>query len=394
MAFRFRKSVKLAPGIRMNFSGSGLSWTVGPRGASIGIGKRGTYLNSGIPGTGFSSRQRLDGGSRATTARASSREMAQVNIEVAVGDDGTLTFRDASGNPLSSALVDQVKRQKGDAVRGLIADACAKVNAPIEAMSNLHLDTPDPRAPRYIPLRFEELSPNEQAPKEIRFLDRILFRRARIEEENRAAAERYRQERAAWEARRAEFLKGEDKRRTFIEKLTLLDVDAMETHLENTLQDIAWPRETLVSFDIRDEGRTVFLDVDLPELEDMPNRTAVVPAREWKLAVKPMSATQIQKLYMAHVHGIGFRIIGETFAALPTTTKVALSAFSQRASKATGAIADEYLYSVQVNRDQWQGIAFDNLSSIDVIDALAVFDLRRSMTKTGVFKPVEPFAAL
>jgi len=51
MALRFRKSVKLAPGIRMNFSGGGVSWSLGPRGASIGIGKRGAYLNAGIPGT-------------------------------------------------------------------------------------------------------------------------------------------------------------------------------------------------------------------------------------------------------------------------------------------------------------------------------------------------------
>ena len=53
MALRFRKSIKLAPGLRMNLSGSGASWTLGPRGASVGIGQRGTYLNSGIPGTGL-----------------------------------------------------------------------------------------------------------------------------------------------------------------------------------------------------------------------------------------------------------------------------------------------------------------------------------------------------
>ena len=44
MGFRFRKSVKLAPGVRMNFSKSGASWTLGGKGASVGIGKRGTDL--------------------------------------------------------------------------------------------------------------------------------------------------------------------------------------------------------------------------------------------------------------------------------------------------------------------------------------------------------------
>lgn len=396
MAFRFRKSVKLAPGIRMNFSGSGLSWTVGPRGASIGIGKRGTYLNSGIPGTGFSSRQRLDGGGgRAArpNARSSSHHTVQMEVTVSVSDeDGTITFKDGNGNTLSPEIVAQVKKQKGDTVRALIEEACGNVNAPIEALSRIHLDTPDPQAPRYIPAKFDEPEPTEPAPKPISLLDRLLFRRTRIEEENETAAEQYRHDKSEWDALKAQFLNRESKRRIFLERLVLVDVSAMETHLEHTLQDIPWPRETLVSFDIQDGGKTVFLDVDLPELEDMPNRTAVVPAREWKLSVKPMSAGQIQKLYMAHVHGIGFRIIGEAFAALPTVSKVVLSAFSQRASKATGAITDEYLYSVQVTRAQWQSIAFKNLASIDLVESLSAFDLRRSMTKTGVFKPVKPFS--
>ena len=59
MAIRFRKSFKLAPGVRMNLSGSGLSATFGPRGASVSVGKRGVHGNVGLPGTGLSMRQKL-----------------------------------------------------------------------------------------------------------------------------------------------------------------------------------------------------------------------------------------------------------------------------------------------------------------------------------------------
>ena len=72
-----------------------------------------------------------------------------------------------------------------------------------------------------------------------------------------------------------------------------------------------------------------------------------MPKRGYKLSVKAISATQIQKLYMQHIHGTGFRIIGETFAALPNVQEVVLSAFSQRPDSATGRIVDEYLYSVR-----------------------------------------------
>ena len=62
MGFRFRRSIRLAPGIRLNLSSRGVSATIGPRGASINVGPRGTYANVGIPGTGLSSRTRLDPG--------------------------------------------------------------------------------------------------------------------------------------------------------------------------------------------------------------------------------------------------------------------------------------------------------------------------------------------
>jgi len=59
MSLRFRKSINLLPDVRMNLTGSGLSWTVGPRGFSMNVGKRGTYLNAGLPGTGLYSRTKL-----------------------------------------------------------------------------------------------------------------------------------------------------------------------------------------------------------------------------------------------------------------------------------------------------------------------------------------------
>ena len=71
MSFRFRKSVQLFPGVRLNFSRSGVSTTIGVRGAGITIGPRGTYANVGLPGTGLSYRARLDrpvGGRRPSDA--------------------------------------------------------------------------------------------------------------------------------------------------------------------------------------------------------------------------------------------------------------------------------------------------------------------------------------
>lgn len=65
-AIRFQKRVSIFPGLRLNFSASGMSATIGVPGASVTLGGRtGPMANFGIPGSGFSTRiplQRLKGG--------------------------------------------------------------------------------------------------------------------------------------------------------------------------------------------------------------------------------------------------------------------------------------------------------------------------------------------
>jgi hypothetical protein len=399
MGLRFRKSIKLAPGIRMNFSRSGLSWTLGPRGASMGIGKRGTFLNAGIPGTGLYTRERI-GGSSPSRKRGSSASDTSISIsdtstsiKVGVSDDGMLYFQDADGNPLPERLVNDAKKQQGDVIRDLIEKKCDEINAQTEALGEIHLYTPDPNPkPQYQMQNYQEPPPKKPILKRPGLLAKLFQRkRARLERENAEKESHYERALKNWQTEKQRFEQAERRREEFIERDIYSDVSAMEIFLEENLQSIVWPRETNISAEILDGGKRIFLDVDLPEIEDMPNKMAAVPQRGYKLSVKEISTSQVRRLYMQHIHGVGFRIIGETFAALPNAQEVALSAFSQRSNAATGQVADDYLYSVRVDRNAWCRIRFDNLQNLDVVEALAQFDLRRSLTKTGAFKAIEPF---
>ncbi len=62
MAWNYRKRVKIAPGVHLNFSKNGVSTSVGPKGAKLTFGKNGTYMSTSIPGTGLYSRQKISGG--------------------------------------------------------------------------------------------------------------------------------------------------------------------------------------------------------------------------------------------------------------------------------------------------------------------------------------------
>ncbi|MCL3500111.1 DUF4236 domain-containing protein [Klebsiella pneumoniae] len=54
MGFRFRKRIRIAPGLAINISKSGVSTSIGPKGATTNISGRGIKTTVGIPGSGLS----------------------------------------------------------------------------------------------------------------------------------------------------------------------------------------------------------------------------------------------------------------------------------------------------------------------------------------------------
>jgi hypothetical protein len=59
MGFRYRSSIRILPGLRVNLSKSGASLSVGGRGATVNVGSRGTRATVGLPGTGLSWSERI-----------------------------------------------------------------------------------------------------------------------------------------------------------------------------------------------------------------------------------------------------------------------------------------------------------------------------------------------
>jgi len=392
MGLRFRKSFKLAPGVRLNVGSSGMCWSLGPRGASVSIGKRGTYFNASIPGTGLSSRTRLD--APAAARRTTETETVKVSLSVQVGEDGIVRYSDQNGFPVSEELIAQARRQHPDAIRKLLEQRCNEINNDISALGNLHWHTPAPLlSPKFIPTPFDAAPPMPPEAVTLGFAERFLpgkrqwaeAENLRRQREYRVALEQFDQEEAAHTERNVQA-------RMAYSAAMAGNPDPMEKLLEHRLGEIVWPKETLISLSVSEDGTALELDVDLPEIEHMPTMRAALGTRSWDLTIKDAGAIATRKLYQQHVHSLGFRILGEAFAALPTIRKVVLSGYSQRPDSATGHTKEDYLYSVRVNRNQWNQINFAMLDQIDPGEALAVFDLQRNMTATGIFKPVTPLA--
>lgn len=113
MAVRFRKSVKICKGVKVNFSKSGASLSLGGRGHGVTFGGSGTHAHVGIPGTGLSYNTRTGGHSRShSRSRSSSRSISskptvQVpkQIGIRMDDKGKVIIEDGNGVEITNQAV-------------------------------------------------------------------------------------------------------------------------------------------------------------------------------------------------------------------------------------------------------------------------------------------------
>lgn len=408
MAFRFQRRIRLAPGVRLNLSKRGLGLSVGPRGASLSMGPRGVHGHAGIPGTGLAYRRKLSGaGARggapaagATSARAAAAALEghlaeggslPVQLEVE-SESGQVSYFHGDGSPMSDAEARVLRRHAEESLREQLQAHCERLNADLDRLGRLHEETPTPSSTGYVMRDFAEPPPAPFQPLPPAWWHALWPPAARRqEEENARLRSEFDESYRAWEWRKAEHDAAEFARYQREGEQVWHDPDAMAETLRERLEEIDWPRETQIDFDLGRDLHAIAVDIDLPGEEEMPDRYWGMPPRQLKLSPRRLSATRQRELYRDHVHGIAFRVLGAVFARLPAVQEARVSGYRQVTDPATGGERDQYLYSVKVSREQWGRIHFDRLDQVDPVAAMEAFALRRDMTKTGIFRDIEPF---
>lgn len=395
MSLRFRKSIKILPGVRVNIGLKGASLNVGPRGASVSIGKQGAYTNALIPGTGISFREKVSNNSRSERALTQQRltEQNQTTTQSVVLDllyDGTIIYRDKYGNFLDKKLITQIWQQQSYGVRNWLENETDKINN-MDLITTIHYDMPKPyNEPELEELEFDEEKPNEPKRIEVKkpsFFKSLFFSsvKQKYQENIEKAEQDFINESKKYQNKLQHELKAN------FSNLIKTDIDTMSEYLEKVLQGLDWARETLVSYDINSSLNTVCIDINLPEIEDIPQKIATIASTGKKLNIKNKTEKQLRLEYSTHIHAIALRVAAYTFATLPSIDIVLISGYSQRVDKATAQINDEYLYSVKFNKSTFSKLNFEKIELIDPIKAFDNFECIRKMTATGIFKEIEPF---
>ncbi len=309
MGFRFRKTISIVPGVRVNLSNGGASLSLGPRGASISVGKRGTYANLGLPGTGLSYRTRLDGGRSATrSANRSDSQVETIDIDslerealLINGDmDSILNIHELTPNINTGRTWSSLEQTYID-----LFDKPYSVLPPERPVKPETL-VPPQQPERIKPGFFAKLLKSDDDIEQEFQMRLQLWNEevTRCERDNQLNQLRYQQQRTAWAEQYAQWTsdKKVHEERTNIPREQIIqafnaDNTFFEHVLAHDLADIEWPRETIISYQVDVRRSLVQLDVDLPEIEDIPSKTASINARQNGLNIKNKTEKTLRQEY-------------------------------------------------------------------------------------------------
>lgn len=392
MSLRFQRRIKIAPGLNLNLSKSGVGLSAGIKGATVSAGKRGLYGNLGLPGTGLSYRTKLnkEGSQRQISPAAHLKNYLEagneLSVRVSVEADGDVVIQGMNGEAFSDNELSIIRKYLGDTIRNALAAHCEDMNSQLEQLKSIHNGTlPASSHPNYEFRPFEETKPSPPKPLSYGLLGLVWPpQNRRITELNRILHSEYDKALTRWNENKKKHFELEEKRKKIETEEIFESQDALAVVLEYYLSDIDWPLETLIDFDFGEDSSSVAIDIDLPTEIQFPDIEYKVPSRQLKISRTKINATRRRGIYRDYAHGVALRIAGLVFNHLPPVNECTISAYTQDGEE------DFYLYSVTLQREDWENLDFKAWNDSDPVVLFEQFSFIRDMTKTGIFRPIQP----
>ncbi|MFP4209973.1 MAG: hypothetical protein ACLFR8_01925 [Alkalispirochaeta sp.] len=124
-----------------------------------------------------------------------------------------------------------------------------------------------------------------------------------------------------------------------------------------------------IEFSVEDDGM-VFFDVDLPEIEDLPDETARILA-SGKLSVKPKSARQREDEYARVVAALSLFVGGYAFAAAPSVRYARVRGYTRRIDPATGRETDIVVVDVTFDRERFTSLRLPAGEAVAMVEGFS-----------------------
>lgn len=366
MGLRFRKSIKICNGVRVNFGKRGASLSVGTRGCRYSVHTSGRRTASvGIPGTGLYYTQSVNTGKRRYNSKAYSRR---------------------SVIQQQQKLLEQQHKQDEIKKNTLLVEEFENY---LDIIRNVHKECEETIDWLNVfnkaePFCFGCIGPNQRAAQD-KYND---FKPTLIEKVFSKRGERRKLKLyEAIEVAQKEDLEAYENWKAmhdFSHKIIEGDIDSYLEVINETN-----PFEDLVEY-----GSDFEFGTDKPqimEIEFKVKSEIVVPAismsltKTGKLSKKDMSKTQYYDITQDYVCSCAIRLAREIFAVLPVN-KVVVHAVDNIINTTNGHKEDCTILSVIFDNEKFSNINFDR---IDASDFVETFAHHMKFMKTSGFKIVE-----
>jgi len=355
MTPRFRRSIKIAPGIKLSLGKKDGSFSFGPQGPAVTVGRGGTFANPGAGLLWGSGSSRSSGKGMTTAKQQPAVNVAtlprEANLYNTAVEEGINQHRKIPSPSEVLSFKDAVKHICGEdriTLKVILHIVFAPFALAVALFSLAMAFTVAQNDSEQIVFAGIGIILTVYAVIRIRQCIRFGKNEKRVK------------------ADYAQAIEG--------------DQEAIGTIFEALLKNIDWFRETTPAFEVSPDGKTMYVDIDFPEIEHMPDCTMAIKKTEQAMHKSFKEEDDISKDYSTHVHGIIMRIAGLCFAFLPTVDTVLCSGYTQH---------NNYIISVSFDRAQWAKTSPSGSVPENFIEQ---FQYRREFGEKGVLKTIMPLS--
>ena len=369
MGLRFKKSVKICKGVRVNLSGKGIGLSVGSKGCRYSLHSSGRKTTTvGIPGTGISY-SKSHGSKKKKTTRSYNSDAYKRRVEIQRQKEILEVQKQ------DELRLNQLKVQEFENYIEVIKNVHRECEPPIDWFALFNACPPyvyGTKGPReteaenkysnFKPTITEKIIKSKGEKRKQQLFDEIYTEKIKDEEDYQIWQDGH----------------------NFAERILNGDVDAYLEAIDesNPFEDFA------------DYGSDFEFGTDKPDYieiefkvksEDVIPKNIISLTKTGKISEKAMTKSMYYDITQDYVCSCAIRLAREMFAILPIKN-VIIHAVDMILDTATGNDFDATILSVNFNRLGFENVNFDR---IDASDFVGSFDHKMKFAKTAGFKPID-----
>lgn len=163
----------------------------------------------------------------------------------------------------------------------------------------------------------------------------------------------------------------------------------VESRFDAFLNQLDLPVEFSAQYQYDETNGNILIDLDLPEIEDLPQEKAAALA-SGAVRVKPKTLAEKRETYQKCVFGIAILFADGAFLSSAGIRNALVSGYTQRRNVRTGEMEDQYVFSIAFNRAAFANVSFERTDPAAFVQA---FRNRMNPAATGELKTIQPYTA-